>query len=124
MRRHLGASIPAVNGDHVELQRVLLNLVVNGVEAMSAGTPPGRRLLTVCTETGAGMVKVSVIDSGPGFTAEQHERMFEAFYTTKAQGLGLGLSISRAIVGVHDGHLWGEANPGAGASFHVTLPAA
>jgi len=70
------------------------------------------------------VVKVSVIDSGPGFTAEQHERMFEAFYTTKAQGLGLGLSISRAIMRVHDGRLWGDANPGAGASFHITLPAA
>jgi len=124
VRRHLGAEIPAVSGDRVELQQVLLNLVVNASEAMSAGTPPGRRILTVCTETQAGLVKVSVIDSGPGFTAEQHERMFEAFYTTKAQGLGLGLSISRAIMRVHDGHLWGDANPGAGASFHITLSAA
>jgi signal transduction histidine kinase len=124
VKRHLGASIPPVNGDHVELQQVLLNLVVNASEAMSAGTRPDRRVLTVCTETEAGVVKVSVIDSGPGFTAEQHERMFEAFYTTKAQGLGLGLSISRAIMRVHDGHLWGDANPGAGASFHITLPAA
>ncbi|HXU41354.1 MAG TPA: MASE1 domain-containing protein [Burkholderiales bacterium] len=124
VRRHLGESIPAVSGDRVELQQVLLNLVVNASEAMSAGTAPGRRVLTVCTGTEAGMVKVSVIDSGPGFPAEQHERMFEAFYTTKAQGLGLGLSISRAIVRVHNGHLWGEANPGGGASFHVTLPAA
>ena len=123
VRRHLGASLPMVRGDRVELQQVLLNLVVNASEAMS--TVPGRpRILTVCTEAEAGVVKVSVIDSGPGFTAEQHQRMFEAFYTTKAQGLGLGLSISRAIVRVHNGHLWGDANPGGGASFHVTLPTA
>jgi len=124
VRRHLGASLPEVSGDRVELQQVLLNLVVNASEAMSAGTAPGHRVLTVCTEAEAGAVKVSVIDSGPGFTAEQRERMFEAFYTTKAQGLGLGLSISRAIMRVHNGHLWGDANPGSGASFHITLPAA
>jgi len=124
VRRRLGSPMPMVRGDRIELQQVLLNLVVNASEAMSAGTPPGRRVLTVCTEAEAGVVKVSVIDSGPGFSAEQHERMFEAFYTTKAQGLGLGLSISRAIVRVHNGQLWGEANPGSGASFHVALPTA
>jgi C4-dicarboxylate-specific signal transduction histidine kinase len=113
-----------VNGDRVELQQVLLNLVVNASEAMSAGGAPGARILTVRTGAEAGVVKVSVVDSGPGFAAEQYARMFEAFYTTKTQGLGLGLSISRAIVRVHNGRLWGDPNPGGGASFHFTLPAA
>ncbi len=124
VRRHLDASIPTVKGDRVELQQVLLNLVVNASEAMSASGAPSPRTLTVRTEAEAGVVKVSVIDSGPGFTSEQYNRMFEAFYTTKTQGLGLGLSISRAIVRVHNGRLWGDADSGAGGSFHVALPAA
>ena len=124
VRRQFDAPLPAVSGDRVELQQVLLNLVVNASEAMSASRAPGPRILTVRTEAEAGAVKVSVIDSGPGFTAGQYARMFEPFYTTKAQGLGLGLSISRAIVRVHNGHLWGDPNPGGGASFHFTLPAA
>ena len=116
--RQLEPGLPPVNGDRIELQQVLLNLVVNACEAMSAADT--RRLLVRTRRTNGG-VESSVSDSGPGLTAEQHERMFEPFYTTKPQGLGLGLSISRAIVRAHDGQLWGETRPG-GATFSIRLP--
>ena len=67
-------------------------------------------------------MQITVIDCGPGFAAEQYEKLFEPFYTTKPQGLGLGLSISRAIIRAHGGRLWGSAGPGRGASFHIALP--
>jgi len=91
-------------------------------EAMS-GAEPGSRSLTVRSRTAEGGVQVSFIDRGPGFPAGQHEKLFEPFYTTKPQGLGLGLSISRSIVLAHGGRLWGSATPGRGASFHIYLPA-
>src|SRR5262245_36975459 len=118
----LEAALPAVQGDRVELQQVLLNLVVNACDAM-AGTPPEARRLTLRTRTVEnGWVQLTVIDCGPGFAAEQYEKLFEPFYTTKPQGLGLGLSISRAIIRAHGGRLWGSAGPGRGASFHIALP--
>jgi signal transduction histidine kinase len=118
----LEEGLPAVQGDRVELQQVMLNLVVNACDAM-AGTPPEARRLTLRTRTlEKGWVQITVIDCGPGFAAEQYEKLFEPFYTTKPQGLGLGLSISRAIIRAHGGRLWGSAGPGRGASFHIALP--
>jgi signal transduction histidine kinase len=119
----LGDDLPAVRGDRVELQQVLLNLVMNACEAMSAATPADARRLMVRTRADAGGVTVSVTDSGPGFVADEYEQLFEPFYTTKPQGLGLGLSISRAIIRAHRGRLWGTAFPGEGATFNILLPA-
>ena len=119
----LAETLPAVEGDRVELQQVLLNLLMNASEAM-AGVPEGQRQLVVRTHAKAGGVQISVQDNGTGFTPEQYERLFEPFYTTKPHGLGLGLSICRAIVRAHGGRLWGSGVPGHGSTFHVLLPAA
>jgi len=119
----LGDDLPAVRGDRVELQQVLLNLVMNACEAMSATTPADVRRLMVRTRADASGVTVSVTDWGPGFAADEYEQLFAPFYTTKPQGLGLGLSISRAIIRAHRGRLWGAAVPGQGATFSILLPA-
>ena len=117
----LGEGLPPVHGDRIELQQVVLNLVMNACEAMSA-TASAEREVTISTATLAGAVQVTVSDRGSGFTSEQHARMFEPFYTTKPRGLGLGLSISRAIVLAHGGRVWCSARAGGGAVFHVALP--
>jgi signal transduction histidine kinase len=118
----LAEGLPPVQGDRVELQQVLLNLLVNACDAMSAVAPEQRRL-TVRTAPDENGVRISVIDRGAGFPAEQYQELFQPFYTTKPQGLGLGLSISRSIVLSHRGRLWGTSVPGRGASFHIFLPA-
>jgi signal transduction histidine kinase len=111
-----------VKGDRVQIEQVLLNLLVNGCEAMNAvgGTP---RELAIRTEaTADGAVQISVADRGSGIPAGDEPRLFEPFFTTKPQGMGLGLSISRSIVTAHGGHLWGANNAGPGATFYVVLP--
>jgi len=123
VERDLEAALPLVNGDRVELQQVMLNLVVNAFEAMGAPGSAEPRRLRVCTRRVDGAVEVSIEDSGPGFTAEQYQRMFVPFYTTKPQGLGLGLSISRALVRAHGGRLWGDSQGSGGAAFRIRLPA-
>jgi signal transduction histidine kinase len=117
----LQPSLPEVRGDRVQLEQVLLNLVVNAAEAMRACAPKDR-LLIVHTLATAGRVHVNVIDRGPGFTVSP-DQLFEAFYTTKPQGLGLGLSISKSIVAGHGGRLRATTRRGGGAAFLVTLPA-
>jgi signal transduction histidine kinase len=120
----LAAALPKIHGDRVELEQVMLNLVVNACEAMGGGVAPEQRRLTVRTRAVEdGAVQISFSDCGPGFTPEQYARLFEPFYTTKPRGLGLGLSISRAIIRTHHGRLWGSSVPGKGASFHIVLPA-
>jgi len=114
--------LPDVTADRVQLQQVLLNLVVNAIEAMS-DNPPDERTLTVTTRPlDSGGVEVSVADRGPSIPEERQRRLFEPFFTTKPQGLGLGLSISRSIVTAHGGRLWYSNNPYRGATFHVALP--
>jgi signal transduction histidine kinase len=108
-------------GDRVELQQVLLNLIVNACEAMSADGPK-EHALTIRTESAADGVQLSVIDRGHGIPADTQEKLFEPFFTTKPQGLGLGLSISRSIIAAHRGRLWGTNNPDRGATFHIVLP--
>jgi signal transduction histidine kinase len=120
----LAAALPKIHGDRVELEQVMLNLVVNACDAMGGGVAPEQRRLTVRTRAVEdGAVQISFSDCGPGFTPEQYARLFEPFYTTKPRGLGLGLSISRAIIRTHHGRLWGSSAPGKGASFHIVLPA-
>jgi C4-dicarboxylate-specific signal transduction histidine kinase len=113
--------LPPVNGDHIQLQQVLLNLIVNGCDAMHANAPDDRRLVITTERAADGMVCVSVRDHGTGVEPEMHERIFDSFYSTKAGGLGMGLSVCRAIVKAHDGLLWASNNPDRGATFHFTL---
>src|SRR5690348_15398043 len=119
MRTELGADLRPVLANRVQLQQVLMNLMVNGIEAMTAS---GGELI-IKTENDAAQVKVSVIDAGIGIPAERLEHIFSSFATTKAAGTGLGLAISRTIVESHDGKLWAQANTGPGATFSFTLRA-
>jgi PAS domain S-box-containing protein len=112
----------AIHGDRVQLQQVLLNLILNAVEAMGS-VEAGARELLVSTEQDRTDVLVAVRDSGPGIDATHLERVFEAFYTTKSGGTGMGLLICRSIVDAHGGKLWAEANEPRGAVFQFTLPA-
>jgi C4-dicarboxylate-specific signal transduction histidine kinase len=118
----LAAGLPGIEGDRVQLQQVMLNLIMNASEAMAADAG-GARVLTIRSMPGPdGLVQTSFIDHGPGFAPELYEKLFQPFYTTKPQGLGLGLSISRSIIRAHNGRLWGTSVPGRGASFHIALP--
>jgi signal transduction histidine kinase len=119
----LAPALPPFEGDRVQLQQVMLNLIMNASEAMAACEPAERRLL-IRTAPTHNYVHFSFTDRGTGFPPELHDRLFEPFYTTKAQGLGLGLSISRSIVTAHGGRLWGRATEGRGATFFISLPAA
>ena len=112
-----------VNGDLIQLQQVLLNLIHNACEAMSE-VEHGARRLTVYSEAKAnGMVELCVSDTGPGVPAQLRERLFDPFFTTKPHGLGLGLSISRSIIAAHGGRLWVSSAPGSGATFCISIPA-
>src|SRR6516165_4030782 len=122
VQTQLAESLPAVQGDRVQIQQVLLNLFVNAAEAMS-GTREGPKELLISTGKGSEGVLVAVRDSGPGLTIENTERVFDAFYTTKTSGLGMGLSICRSIIEAHQGQLWATANVPRGAVFQFTLPA-
>jgi signal transduction histidine kinase len=113
-----------VRGDRVQLQQVILNLVLNAVEAMSSAEGGPRELLISTEQTPGNGVLVAVRDSGPGIDPEHLERVFEAFYTTKSRGTGMGLSICRSIVDAHGGRLWTDANEPRGAVFQFTLPGA
>lgn len=117
----LAAHLPPSLADRIQIQQVLLNLIRNACEAM-AMNPPARKMLTLATAHLDGMVRISVSDSGCGLPPDA-ERVFEPFHTTKKDGLGLGLSICRSIVSAHHGRLWAEAPVGAGATFHLELPA-
>ena len=121
----LGPDLPPVMGDRIQLQQVLLNLLLNAAEAVR-DVPPERRRLVVCAtleprEDGPWAV-VAVEDAGVGFGEVEAPRLFEAFYTTKPGGLGMGLSISRSIIDSHRGRLWATATPDHGATFHLALP--
>jgi len=119
---NLAPRLPAVTADRVQLQQVLLNLLINASEAMSANAADERRLTVSTQSLAGGGVQVSVADRGPGIPEDRQPRLFEPFFTTKPQGLGLGLSISRSIVTAHGGRLWSTNNPYRGATFHVALP--
>jgi two-component system, LuxR family, sensor kinase FixL len=119
----LAPRLQRVLGDPVQLQQVLLNLVLNGCEAMSATPAAERQLAVVTALDGANTLKVAVVDSGSGIPSEAIDRIFEPFFTTKEQGLGLGLSICRSIVEAHGGRLWASNNEARGATVAFTLPA-
>ncbi|MBC8738218.1 PAS domain S-box protein [Paraburkholderia sp. UCT31] len=123
VQTHLADRLPLVEGDRVQLQQVLLNLLINAMEVMS-GVSDGVRELRISTaRADSGCVLVTVLDSGPGFAADSAERLFAPFYTTKSTGLGMGLPICRSIVEAHGGRLWASANVPRGAIFQFTVPA-
>ena len=122
MRTELADGLPLVRGDRVELQQVILNLVLNAVEAMSALTEGPRELQIVTSRTESNHVLIAVRDTGPGLAPAAEENLFKAFHTTKLNGLGLGLSICRSIVESRDGRMWASANTPRGAVFQFTLP--
>jgi two-component system, LuxR family, sensor kinase FixL len=118
----LPSDVPPVRGDKIQLQQVLLNLMINALEAM--GDSEGGYLKVRCRAHEPGGVRVSVEDSGPGIPEGKLEGIFEPFYTTKPEGLGMGLTICRSIARSHGGKLWAESRPRSGAVFHLALPAA
>jgi PAS domain S-box-containing protein len=124
LRTDLDRTLPGVAGDRVQLQQVLLNLIMNAIEAMSAVHDRSRDLTIVSRQDGSNAVLVEVRDSGNGLDPQRAERVFEAFYTTKAEGIGIGLSISRSIIEAHGGRLWASANAPYGAVFRFSLPVA
>ena len=111
-----------VQGDRVQLQQVVVNLILNAVEAMSSVEEGARELLIRTEQNQTGGVLVEVRDSGPGIDREDLERAFEHFYTTKTSGVGMGLSICRSIIVAHGGRLWVDVNEPRGAVFRFTLP--
>jgi C4-dicarboxylate-specific signal transduction histidine kinase len=120
----LSRDLPTVNADRVQLQQVVLNLVMNAIDAMRR-VDDGPRRLTVRTHAeDPGQVVVSISDTGVGVGEDPVDKLFEPFYTTKASGMGMGLSVSRSIVENHGGRLWASVNPGPGATFTFSLPAA
>jgi C4-dicarboxylate-specific signal transduction histidine kinase len=119
----LAHSVPPVLGDRVQLQQVMLNLVMNGIEAMNDVTDRPRNLVVSSRVLDNGQVSIIVTDSGVGVDPAVAEKLFDPFFTTKAGGMGIGLSISRSIVESHGGHLWASTNEGPGATFHVAFPA-
>jgi PAS domain S-box-containing protein len=129
MRRHRivlqmerAPALPPVMGDRVQLQQVMLNLLLNAIEAMHDVDNRPRQLL-VRTERGAGeQVQLAVCDTGPGIDPQHADRLFNAFYTTKREGMGIGLSVSRSIIESHRGRLWAEPNQGPGATFSFSIP--
>jgi PAS domain S-box-containing protein len=122
MQTELADDLPTINGDRVQLQQVILNLLRNASDAMSGVEDRPRRLL-VRTERGEGeRVRLSVRDAGVGLDPQNADRLFQAFYTTKDDGMGIGLSVSRSIIESHQGRLWAEPNDGPGATFSFSIP--
>jgi PAS domain S-box-containing protein len=120
---HLTPGLPAVRGDRVGLQQVLLNLIVNACDAMKLNEPAHRHLTVITGLDGAGAVQVSIADCGVGIPADKIERVFEPFFTTKEHGVGLGLPICRSIVAAHGGRMWATNNSDRGATFCFALSA-
>ncbi len=116
----LASELPGVVVDTIQIEQVILNLFRNAMEAMAENSPAAPRVLTVQTQAlENGGVELTVSDTGPGLSQDIMGRMFDAFFTTKPHGMGMGLSISRSIVEAHNGQLWADAERGAGAVFHL-----
>jgi len=122
VRTHLAEGLPLIRGDRVQLQQVILNLILNAVQAMSGVSERSRELVISTGQDASGAVLVTVQDSGPGLNPESVDSVFDAFYTTKPQGLGMGLSICRSVVDAHGGRIWASRTAGPGATIQFTLP--
>ncbi|ANB72360.1 hypothetical protein AYM40_08295 [Paraburkholderia phytofirmans OLGA172] len=123
LRLDIDDTLPPVRGDRVQLQQVMLNLLLNAFDALNDVPPVDRMVAVTLKPQGGDMVCIAVRDNGHGLTADKLDKIFKPFFTSKPQGLGLGLSISRSIIDMHRGRLWAENNTDRGATFYVTLPA-
>jgi C4-dicarboxylate-specific signal transduction histidine kinase len=122
LRTELASALPPVLGDRVQLQQVVINLVMNALEAMAPGMDRPRDMLIRSQQDASNEVLVAVRDSGMGIDSENAERLFDAFFTTKPTGMGMGLSICRSIISAHGGRLWASPNADHGSTFQFTLP--
>jgi signal transduction histidine kinase len=122
LRYELTQDLPPVIGDRIQLQQVILNLIRNASDAMSTVDDRSRELVIRTEPDGGTCVRLSVTDSGVGFPTQGTDKLFEAFFTTKSDGMGIGLSISRSIIEAHHGRLWATANDGPGATFSFAIP--
>jgi NO-binding membrane sensor protein with MHYT domain len=122
VQTQLAEGLPLIQGDRVQLQQVIMNLIINAVEAMSGVSEGSRGLLIRTGKDASDGVLVAVQDSGPGLNPASFERLFDSFYTTKPGGMGMGLSICRSIVEAHGGRIWATANAGPGVTVQFTLP--
>jgi signal transduction histidine kinase len=123
LRIDLSDDLPLVLGDRIHLEQVLLNLILNAIEAIGSAKESPKEMLISTEKNELGDVLVAVLDSGGGLEANKLDRLFDAFYTTKPNGMGMGLAISRSIVEAHDGQIWAKPNAPRGAVFQFTLPA-
>jgi signal transduction histidine kinase len=121
LRTDFGRDLSPLTADRVQLQQVILNLLLNATDAMSE-VNDRQRLVILRTRADGEGVRLSVQDAGIGFAPEDTERLFQAFYSTKNSGMGIGLSVSRSIIERHNGRLWGEPNEGPGATFSFSIP--
>jgi signal transduction histidine kinase len=124
IRTELAQDLPLVFGDRTQLQQVLLNLIVNGMDAMQSTPEPARHLSVQTKSNGDGGIEVAVEDGGRGIVPDDSRRLFEPFFTTREEGMGIGLSIAQSIIAAHRGRIWAENNANGGATFHFTVPAA
>jgi signal transduction histidine kinase len=122
LRMELAPTLPMILGDRVQLQQVIINLAMNGIEAMQSVTDRPRELVVRSGQDERGQALISVADCGVGISAENVDRLFNPFFTTKSSGMGMGLSICRSIMEAHGGRLWATATVPHGATFHFTLP--
>jgi PAS domain S-box-containing protein len=122
LRMELTPGLPAILGDGVQLQQVIINLIINGIQAMASVDDRSCELVIGARRDGAALVLVSVRDSGGGIDPRNANRLFDAFFTTKPDGMGMGLSICRTIIEAHGGRLWASGNAGPGATFQFSLP--
>jgi len=122
--QHTEPTLPTAQGDSVQVQQVVLNLLLNAFHAVESRPARDREVMVDATREGASMVRVAVRDRGPGLSADKLDQVFKPFFTSKREGLGLGLSISRSIVEMHGGRIWAENNSDQGATFYFTLPVA
>jgi signal transduction histidine kinase len=122
LRTELATALPLILADKVQLQQVIVNLVINGIEAMHAITDRARELVIRSEQNDAQQVQVTVTDCGVGFSEENAQRIFDAFFTTKSCGMGMGLSICRSIIEAHRGRVWAASIGAQGAVIRITLP--
>ena len=122
LRSELAEGLATVTGDRIQLQQVILNLLRNASDAMVEGHDRPRHLVIKTEGEGGNRVRVTVRDAGVGLTPQSLDLLFDAFYTTKSGGMGIGLFVSRSIIERHEGRLWAEPNDGPGATFSFSLP--
>ncbi|GAB7217256.1 sensor histidine kinase [Dickeya oryzae] len=119
---NVAEGLPPILADKIQIQQVLMNLMLNALDAIAAAGTEQRTLSVNVERDISGDIRFAVCDHGVGFTPEQRERLFETFFTTKSTGMGMGLTISRSIIEAHGGQIWASANSDGGATFYFTLP--